>query len=225
MARDPFEAKRERLLREVRNDFADTQGWTGRPAPSERVMAALAAVPREKFVPESAVDAAYANRPLPIGHGQTISQPFIVALMSELLDPGPHDSVLEIGTGCGYQAAMLAHLARHVYSVEVVSELAEAARERLAALGYGNVSVTCADGYDGWADHAPFDGIMTTAAPEGIPRALTDQLRKGGRLVLPVGPPGGPQHLRRLEKQEDGSLEDRKALPVAFVPMVRRPGA
>ncbi len=152
-----------------------------------RVLEAMRSVERHRFVPPDAVDLAYTDQPLPIGHGQTISQPYIVALMTELLDPQPSDTVLEIGTGSGYQAAVLATLVSHVYTIEIIPALADEAARRLEELGYHNVTVRCADGYRGWPEHAPFDGIIVTAAPPTIPRPLLDQLAPGARLVVPVG--------------------------------------
>ncbi|MBV8536295.1 MAG: protein-L-isoaspartate(D-aspartate) O-methyltransferase [Alphaproteobacteria bacterium] len=209
------------LLEEIRRDFADTAPWTGRAAPSERLMAALAAVDRAGFVPPSEVGYAYVNAPLPIGHRQTISQPYIVAIMTDLLDLGPQDTVLEIGTGSGYQAAVLAKLIRHVHSVEVVGELAARAAETLRRRGYPNVEVKTGDGRAGWPERAPFDAIIVTAAAAEVPAALVEQLKPGGRMVVPVGPPGGDQTLMLLEKTAAGQTTQRAVLPVAFVPLVR----
>ena len=211
---------RMRLMQQIATDFAETASWTGRPSPSEAVMRAMGHVPREAFVSERDRPFAYENRPLGIGHGQTISQPYIVALMTDLLDLGPGDRVLEIGTGCGYQAAVLAELAETVYSIELISELAEAAQDLLPRLGYENVRIRQGDGFLGWPEEAPFDAIIVTAAPEEMPPALPRQLASGGRLVLPIGPRGGSQMLWRGVKRPDGSLEMEKKLPVAFVPMV-----
>jgi protein-L-isoaspartate(D-aspartate) O-methyltransferase len=213
-------ADRRRLLDEIAIEAADTASWTGRSAFSERVMAAMAKVPRHLFVPQWERPFAYLNRPLGIGHGQTISQPYIVALMTELLDVEPTDRLLEVGTGCGYQAAVLAELALHVCSIEVVPDLASEAALRLARLGYNNVEIKTGDGYQGWPEKAPFDGIIVTAAPTEIPTHLREQLRTGGRLVIPVGPRHETQILLRCVKQEDGSLMTEEKLPVAFVPMI-----
>jgi protein-L-isoaspartate(D-aspartate) O-methyltransferase len=180
-------------------------------------------VPRHLFVPRGEIDFAYENRPLSIGYGQTISQPYIVAVMSELLDLRPNDRVLEIGTGCGYQTAVLAELAGQVFSIEVVEALALDAAERLRRLGYQNVELRCGDGYRGWPEEAPYDAIIATAAPERVPGALARQLKPGGRLVIPVGPAGETQALLRCVKEEDGRLTLENKLSVAFVPMV--PGA
>ncbi len=216
-------AARTRLLHRIAADTAETASWTGRPALAARVMRAIACVPREAFVAPSDGDVAYDNRPLGIGCGQTISQPFIVALMSDLLDLAPGERVLEIGTGCGYQSAVLAELGAAVFSVERVPELAEAARQRLRRLGYERVHVRHGDGFDGWPQEAPFDGIIVTAAPEELPPALPPQLATGGRLVIPIGPRGDNQMLWRCVKQADGTLEMRRMLPVAFVPMLAEP--
>ena len=218
-----FAEKRESLLAAIAVETRQTACCTGRPQLSDRVMAAMAKVPRHLFVPRGEIDVAYENRPLSIGHGQTISQPYIVAVMSELLDLRPADRVLEIGTGCGYQTAVLAELAGQVFSIEVVEALALDAAERLRRLGYRTVELRCGDGYRGWPEKAPFDAIIATAAPELVPDALARQLKPGGRLVVPVGPAGETQALLRCVKQEDGRLSVENKLSVAFVPMV--PGA
>jgi len=215
-----FAAERAALIAEVEAETADTAGWTGRPKLSAPVLAALAAVPREDFVPAAARDAAYVNAPLPIGHGQTISQPYIVAIMTELLDLDADSVVLEIGTGCGYQAAILACIARRIYSIEYVPELAESATARLAALGYDNVEVRQGDGRAGWPEHAPFDAIIATAAGDAVPPALLDQLAPGGRLVAPVGVSHWSQKLIRVTRDKAGGLHRDDLLPVAFVPLV-----
>jgi protein-L-isoaspartate(D-aspartate) O-methyltransferase len=181
-----------------------------------RALAALRAVPRHEFVPEAQREHAYEDRPLPIGHGQTISQPYIVAVMSEALELDENERVLEIGTGSGYQAAVLGELAREVYSIEIVAPLAERAKVDLARLGYDNVHVRQGDGYRGWPEQAPFDAIVVTAAPDHVPQALVDQLAVGGRLVIPVG--RGVQELLRISRDEQGVHEER-LLGVRFVPM------
>lgn len=211
---------RLRLLQQIEQDFAETASWTGRPVPSEAVMKAMGHVPREAFVAERDRAVAYENRPLAIGHGQTISQPFIVALMTELLDLSPDDRVLEIGTGCGYQAAVLAELAEAVFSIELIGELAASAQSRLHQLGYRNIRVRQGDGFLGWPEEAPFDAIIVTAAPEELPGKLVEQLREGGRLVIPIGPRGDSQMLWRGVRQADGSIDMQRKLPVAFVPML-----
>ncbi len=182
-----------------------------------RVLAAMRKVPRHEFVPERVRRLAYADGPLPIGHGQTISQPYIVALMTELASPDPGDRALDIGTGSGYQAAVLAEIVEHVYSIEILEPLAEEAARRLRRLGYENVEVRCGDGYRGWPEHAPFDVIILAAAPDHIPQPLIDQLAPGGRLVLPVGE--GDQELVVVTRRADGSIERRNVIPVRFVPM------
>jgi protein-L-isoaspartate(D-aspartate) O-methyltransferase len=184
-----------------------------------RVAAALLAVPRHAFVPAELRAHAYDNRPLPIGQGQTISQPYIVAIMSQLLEIDPGDRVYELGTGSGYQAAILAEMGAEVYTVEIVPELAERARNTLRDLGYRNVQVRTGDGWLGWPEAAPFAGIIVTAAAERIPEPLADQLAVGARLVMPVGPAGWVQQLVILTKQADGSLARREVLPVRFVPV------
>jgi len=208
------------LIEEIRGDFADTASWTGRSAPSPRLMSALADVDRAEFVPASEVEYAYLNTPLPIGHRQTISQPYIVAIMTDLLDLAPEDTVLEIGTGSGYQAAVLAKLVRQVYGIEVIPELAARAAETLRRLGYANVEVKAGDGHAGWPDKGPFDAIIVTAAAGEIPAALIEQLKPGGRMVIPVGAAAGEQQLTLVEKTVSGKTTSRVVLPVAFVPLV-----
>ncbi len=183
-----------------------------------RVLAALAAVPRHLFVPEKQRRAAYDDSPLAIGYGQTISQPFVVAFMTQAIALGGDERVLEIGTGSGYQAAVLGELAAEVWTIEIVPELAQRSRALLAELGYDNVHVREGDGYRGWPEHAPFDAIVVTAAPEHVPAPLLDQLAPGGRMVLPVG--GERQELLLIEKDAAGALTEREVLPVRFVPMV-----
>ncbi len=219
---DKAEAQ-QTLIAEITDETAETAGLTGRQVLSPRLLAALAKVRREAFVPPSEAELAYINAPLPIGHGQTISQPFIVAIMTELLDLEPGDVVLEIGSGSGYQAAILAELARQVYGVEVIPELVENARRALAAEGYRNVEIRCGDGAQGWAEHAPYDAIIVTAAAAQIPPALVAQLRAGGRMVVPVGESGRRQILVLLEKDKADRVTQRDIMDVAFVPLV--PGA
>jgi protein-L-isoaspartate(D-aspartate) O-methyltransferase len=185
-----------------------------------RVLAAMARVPRHEFVPTSQRSLAYEDGPLPIGHGQTISQPYIVAFMTAALDPKPADRVLEIGTGSGYQAAVLSGLVAEVFTIEVVVPLARRAEADLKRLGYGNVQVRAGDGYLGWPEAAPFDAIIVTCAPEQVPRALVDQVKVGGRMIVPVGPTDGVQELYLLRKHPEG-METQAVLPVRFVPMVR----
>ncbi len=211
----------DRLLEEIRAEMRTTARYTGRDHMSERVEAAMRRVPRHRFVPLWSRTAAYENHPLPIGHGQTISQPYIVALMTDLLDLQPADTVLEIGTGCGYQTAVLAELAARVCTIEVVPVLIAGAKKTLAALGYTNIDARIGDGYTGWPEPAAFDAIIVTAAAPEVPDSLLAQLGPGGRMVIPVGQPGYTQDLLRLQRQEDGEVAGRPVLPVAFVPMVK----
>jgi protein-L-isoaspartate(D-aspartate) O-methyltransferase len=216
-----YAEERRRLIGQIEAEARDTRSWTGRARFSDRVMAALARVPRHAFVPPEDISVAYLNRPLAIGHGQTISQPYIVAVMTDLLDLAATDRVLEIGSGCGYQTAILAEVAGRVYSIEVIEDLATRARRRLAELGYANVEVRTGDGFQGWPEEAPFDAVMVTAAPSRLPGVLADQLKAGGRMVVPVGRPRATQTLVLGVKQADGTLKTKKTLPVAFVPMVK----
>ena len=185
-----------------------------------RVLAAMARVPRHAFVPQSQRRWAYADEPLPIGHGQTISQPFIVAFMTQALDPRPTDRVLEVGTGSGYQAAVLSGLVAEVYTLERIGPLARRAREVLHRQGCGNVHVRTGDGFLGWPEAAPFDAILVTCAPDQVPPALVAQLKVGGRMVIPVGPAGGAQDLVLLRRTAEG-LTRHSVLPVRFVPMLK----
>lgn len=196
----------------------------GRGIRDERVLAAMRTVPRHEFVPEDVRYSAYEDRPLPIGHGQTISQPFIVAFMTEQLKPQPADKVLEVGTGSGYQAAVLAGLVKEVFTIEIVEPLAKRAEADLRRIGYTNVFVRAGDGYKGWPERAPFDAIIVTCAPDRVPQPLIEQLKEGGRMIIPVGPEGGVQELYLLEKH-GGEVKQRAVLPVRFVPMTREPGA
>jgi protein-L-isoaspartate(D-aspartate) O-methyltransferase len=209
----------QRLLDEIRDEVRDTRELTGRPVLDPRVLEALRGVPRHMFVPDDLQASAYVNHPLPIGHGQTISQPYIVALMSDLIQPRAGDVVLEVGTGSGYQAAILARLVKQVYSLEIIEELAAQARVRLQRLGCDNVEVRAGNGRFGWPEHAPYDSIMVTAAAPRIPPALIEQLKPGGILVMPVGSRYLGQELLVLEKDALGGLEERRVLPVAFVPL------
>ena len=211
-AGDVWEARRARMVA--------TQ-LRSRDIRDERVLAAMSRVPRHLFVPESERDAAYADHPLPIGSGQTISQPYIVAYMTQALALEPSDQVLEIGTGSGYQAAILAELAGKVFTMEIVDALADRARATLDGLGYRNVAVRTGNGYLGWPERAPFDKIVVTAAPEEVPSALVAQLAEGGIMVVPVGAP--TQVLTVIRRTADGLITER-TLPVLFVPMVRKPG-
>ncbi|MCX7893413.1 MAG: protein-L-isoaspartate(D-aspartate) O-methyltransferase [Burkholderiales bacterium] len=220
-AQDPHAAARRAMVDEIRASTRETASATGVRELSERVTAAMGRVPRHEFVPPSLAAQAYANRPLPIGAGQTISQPFIVALMTELAAPGPGSRVLEVGTGSGYQAAILAELAGEVYSIEIVESLARRAGETLGRLGYRNIRLRVGDGYRGWPEAAPFDAIVVTAAPDHVPPALVEQLKPGGRLVIPVGPQSAVQELMVIEKLPDGRTVETRKLPVRFVPLVR----
>lgn len=185
---------------------------------SDSVIKAMKATRRHRFVPAEMRPYAYRDTPLPIGENQTISAPSIVAKMTELLEPDKDDAVLEVGTGSGYQAAVLARLVKHVYTIEILEPLAASAADRLARLHYDNVTVKCGDGYKGWPEHAPFDGIIVTCAPEEIPQPLKQQLKEGGRMVIPVGPESGVQYLYLLEKKE-GAIKRTSIWPVRFVPM------
>ena len=223
-AQGSYEVQRNRMVEEIAALTRDTRFETGRAALSARVMAAMAKVPRHEFVPASQFANAYANRPLPIGLGQTISQPYIVALMTDLMEVKPGDRVLEIGTGSGYQAAVLSALAGTVYTIEIVEPLGREAAERLIRLGYRNVATRIGDGYQGWPGEAPFDSIMVTAAPREVPQPLIDQLKPGGKLVVPIGGQGAGQSLLLIEKQPDGTVTRRNVLAVRFVPLTDKTG-
>ena len=216
---DGYAAPRQEMVRVIEDIAAYAPLSPGRLALSPDVLDVMAEVPRHGFVPEALRYRDYADRPLPIGYGQTISQPYIVALMTDLLEVDGDDVVLEVGTGSGYQAAVLAPLVKHVYTMEIVPPLADRAKGRLAAAGYANVTVRTGDGYSGWPAHAPFDGIIVTAASSHIPPPLVAQLRPGARMVIPVGAPFLVQHLVLVEKDLDGTVTTRLMLPVAFVPL------
>ncbi len=211
------------MLSEIEQEVRHTCDLTGRQALSRRVIDALRQVPRHAFVPDELQDRAYVNRPQPIGYGQTISQPYIVALMTDLIDPEPEDVVLEIGTGSGYQAAILARLVAQVYSLEIVAALAEKAHQRLQSLACENVEIRVGDGHLGWPEHAPYDAMMVTAAARRIPPRLIEQLKPGGTLVIPVGEPVFGQQLQVVKKDHAGRLTVREVLPVIFVPFVESP--
>lgn len=215
---DLFEKLRAEMVAEIIAEATMTASHTGRAAFDERVMEVVSRVPRHEFVPVELQPYAYLNRPLPIGYEKTVSQPYIVALMTDLLDPGPADVVLEIGAGAGYQAAILAELVRQVYSVDIIEELAEGAGKRLQRLGYSNVEVHVANGYYGWSERAPYDKIIVTAACDLIPPPLLGQLKPGGRMVIPTGIPD-KQALILVEKSQDGRLSTRDILPVRFSEM------
>ena len=215
-----FGAMRARMVAEVDAMYAATRAETGLAAMSPPVRAAMGKVERHRLVPAAQAAAAYRNHPLPIGSGQTISQPYIVAISTDLLNLKPGDSVLEIGTGSGYQAAVLAEIAARVYSVELIESLGNVAATRLEELGYGNIEVRIGDGYQGWKDRGPFDAIMVTAAAPGVPQALVEQLKPGGRMAIPVGGEREIQYLNLLVKRADGGVDERRVLPVRFVPLV-----
>lgn len=216
---DEFETARYKMVEEVAADAVFTSSSSGRAILSPNVVAAMKKVERHRFVPAELAAHAYLNRPLPIGYGQTISQPFIVALMTDLMHLKEGDRVLEIGTGSGYQAAILAQTAKAVYSIEIIEPLSKEAARRLKALGYGNVETRLGDGYYGWPEAAPFDAIMVTAAASHVPPPLIKQLKPGGRMVIPLGTQFLTQYLMLLEKQVDGTVTSRQILPVRFVPL------
>ncbi len=216
---EDYEAERAALVREVSQDVRELSQALGRRSLSPQVMTALKSVPRHLFVPPRSRSRAYLNSPLSIGYGQTVSQPLIVAVMTDLLELSAGDRVFELGTGSGYQAAVLAALNTRVYSMEIIAPLGLAARDRLQQLGYDGVEVKIGDGYNGWPAAGPFDGIIVTAAGDHVPPPLIRQLKPGGRMVLPVGGRFFAQQLIVIHKQEDGSLTTRKILPVAFVPL------
>jgi protein-L-isoaspartate(D-aspartate) O-methyltransferase len=207
-------------LDQARKRMVETQ-IRARGVQNKRVLEAMGTVPRHEFVPEEYRTSAYEDSPLPTSSGQTISQPFIVALMTELIDPQPEHRVLEIGTGSGYQAAILSKLVREVYTIEILPELARTAAQRLERLQFKNVHVREGDGYQGWPEHAPFDSILVTAGAAEVPKPLIEQLKPGGRMVIPVDNSAGHQTLQVLEKGTDGAVRVRDLIPVRFVPLVR----
>ena len=211
--------QRRQMVADIAGMARTTAREVGRAEFSASVMRAMEKVPRHRFVPEDVAHHAYRNHPLPIGKGQTISQPYIVALSTDLIAPEAHHVVLEIGTGSGYQAAILGELVERVYSVEIVEPLGREAAARLTALGYGNVEVLVGDGYQGLPDKAPFDGIIVTAGAPSVPQPLVEQLKPGGKMVIPVGPRDGAQDLLLIEKGTDGTLASRMVIPVRFVPL------
>lgn len=210
------------MLEAVRDSVRESADYTGLSELSDEVMGAMAAVAREEFVLARYRHLAYLNTPLPIEAGQTISQPLIVALMTELLNPQPGDVMLEVGTGSGYQAAVLAQLVKHVYSVEIIEELADSAAQVLQRLDYSNITVRSGDGYAGWPEHAPFDGIIVTAAAQHLPLPLLQQLKPGGKLVIPLGEEQGVQDLLVVEVDAGGEIKKKSVLPVRFVPLTRK---
>lgn len=213
----PVDEARDHLVRQISN-YAVPIGERADP----RILAAMRAVPRHFFVPPAVRDDAYRNRPLPIGEDQTISQPSLVALMTHLLRPRPGDVMLEVGTGSGYQAAILSKLVARVYTIEIVAPLARNAQIRLSRMGYANVEVRQGDGYMGWPAHAPFDGIIVTAGAPHVPKPLVDQLKPGGRMVIPVGPAHSVQHLLLITKNANGIARRETIIPVSFVPLTRQ---
>jgi protein-L-isoaspartate(D-aspartate) O-methyltransferase len=220
-AQDAFASARERMVSEIERLTRLTAVHSGRSSLSASVLAAMRKVPRHRFVPPNLANSAYEDRPLPIGEGQTISQPFIVALMTDLAEPKKSDVVLEVGTGSGYQAAVLAECVARVYTIEIVRPLGERAAAVLKELQYKNVETRIGDGYAGWPSAAPFDAIVVTAAPDHVPQPLIDQLKPGGRLVIPVGAQMGGQDLQVIERSADGRTVRRSTLPVRFVPLTR----
>jgi len=218
-ATDSYAVQRAAMVSTIEADVAQTSLYLDKQALDPRVMAAMGKVARHALVPEDQRDNAYRNRPLPIGYGQTISQPYLVAVMTDLLKPKPGDRVLEVGTGSGYQAAILAELVARVFTIEVIAPLGERARTALQALGYNNIEVQVADGYYGWPEQAPFDAIVVTAAASHVPPPLLKQLKPGGRMVIPVGSSFMVQQLLLVEKAADGEISTRQILPVRFVPL------
>jgi protein-L-isoaspartate(D-aspartate) O-methyltransferase len=216
---DKYEEDRRDMVQEIEQDVRDTSYYINKKKLDPRVMAAMGKVERHKFVPKSEESWAYANRPLPIGHGQTISQPYIVALMTDMLNVAPDDRILEVGTGSGYQAAVLAELAAKVFTIEIIQPLGKAAAKRLAKLQYDNIEAKIGDGYYGWPEEAPFDAIVVTAAASHIPPPLLRQLKPGGIMVIPVGSRFMVQQLVLVEKDETGEMRTRQILPVRFVPL------
>lgn len=216
-----YDALRDDLVGQIERHVLETASLIGRARLDQAVIEAMGTVERHEFVPEQLLAQSYEDRPLPIGAGQTISQPYIVALMTDLAEVGPDSVVLEIGTGSGYQAAVLAEIVDHVYTIEIVETLGRRATDTLARLGYDNVDVRIGDGYQGWPEFAPFDAILVTAAPEEVPAPLVEQLAVGGKMVIPVGPQDSVQYLRVLEKSDDGTVSTRNVLPVRFVPFTR----
>ena len=218
-ADEKYVAARQQLVKTIEDDVKQTSQELNKAALDPRVMNAMRQVPRHEFVPETEQAYAYENRPLPIGHGQTISQPYIVAIMTDMLNLKPDSKVLELGTGSGYQAAILAELAGKVYTIEIVEALGLQAKQRLQKLGYKNVITKIGDGYYGWEEHAPFDTIIVTAAASHIPPPLIKQLKPGGRMVIPVGSRFMLQQLLIVDKQDDGKIVSKQVMPVLFVPV------
>ena len=218
-AEDKYSKARNALVKEITSDVQATSLYLDKEALDPRVMDAMAKVPRHEFVPFTQKPFAYQNRPLPIGHGQTISQPYIVAIMTDLIKPKPNHRVLEIGTGSGYQAAILSEVVKEVYTIEIISALGKQAAKRFKTLKYQNIQSRIGDGYYGWEETAPFDGIVVTAAASHVPPPLIKQLKPGGLMVIPVGSPFLVQYLVVVEKHADGKVTSRQILPVRFVPL------
>ncbi|WP_189603007.1 protein-L-isoaspartate(D-aspartate) O-methyltransferase [Salinimicrobium marinum] len=210
---DKYQQKRQQMV---------SQYLASRGISDKATLEAMRNVERHKMVPEAMREHAYEDRPLPIGNGQTISQPFMVAYMTQAIEPNPDMKVLEIGTGSGYQAAVLAEIVDKVYTIETVEDLAENARNKLNEMGYENIHFRIGDGYHGWEEHAPFDAIIVTAAPENIPPKLIEQLKTGGKMIIPVGPISSTQQLQLVEKRKDGKINTKNLFPVRFVPFTRR---
>lgn len=211
----------ENMLKEIEDEVVFTERFIGKNKLDESVMRAMREVPRHEFVPKMQQSLAYMNGPLSIGHGQTISQPYIVALMTDMLSVNEDSVVLELGTGSGYQAAVLSRIVKQVYSMEVIPELLESAQQKFEKLGYNNIETRLGDGHQGWPEHAPYDGIIVTAAAGDIPEALIAQLKPEANLVIPVSRDFGPQELLLVRKQKDGSIITNDVLAVAFVPLVK----
>ena len=218
-AEDDYARQRENMIRAIEANLRATSIYLKKEALNSRIMDAMNTVPRHVLVPINQRSHAYLNRPLPIGYGQTISQPYIVAIMTDLLNPQPEHTVLEVGTGSGYQAAILSRLVRQVYTIEIIEALGKRSKRDLAELGYDNIQVWIGDGYYGWKQHAPFDGIVVTATASHIPPPLIQQLKPGGRMIIPVGSRFLTQQLLLLVKDEEGNVTTRQILPVRFVPL------
>lgn len=211
--------QKQQMIQEILAEIHDTQNLTGKSALSPKVLAAIQTIPREKFVPKRLREKAYLNIPLPIGNGQTISQPYIVAIMTELLEITSDDRVLEVGTGSGYQAAILSKLAKEIYTIEIIPELGNQAKKIFEKLGYTNIHVSVKDGAKGWKEHAPFNAIIVTAVAPSVPQSLLDQLVPEGRMVIPIIDNQGEQYLIFVRKDKAGKVHHELLLPVRFVPL------
>lgn len=218
-AGDMYENARKAMVSEIEADVRATSSYIKKTSLDPQVMQAMGKVPRHEFVPQDVKNDAYRNSPLPIGHGQTISQPYIVALMTDLLETKSSHRILEVGTGSGYQAAILGELVKKLYTVEIIKVLGEQARMRMKRLQYGNITVRIGDGYYGWEEHAPFDAIIVTAAASHVPPPLIRQLKNGGKMIIPVGSRFMTQQLLLVEKDKNGKVRNRQILPVRFVPL------